>query len=152
MLGLVLLIGALPEIPLHHFLLPQRDWWFALILDAAVLYSAAWVLGVYGCMVLRPHDIGDERITLHFSPFAEVHIERAHIRSAVPMAAPDRRALRRSYPDAVRLLCPGADCVHITLREPARVVRMFPVRQQRSALEVFVSSDRPRELCALLGG
>lgn len=151
-LGVVLAIGAVPEIPLHHVFLPLHDWWLAAILDMLLLYSAAWVLGAYGIMVKRPHEIGDDRIVLHNGPFARACIDPRDVVIVTSMEAVNRRSLRKAHPAAAHLLVPGAGCVRIALSRPALIERMYPLRAERSALEIFVSSDRPRDLCALLGG
>lgn len=149
MLGLVLLVGAIPEIPLHHLLLAREPWWSAAILDFLVLYAAAWVFGLYGTMARRPHELGADRIVFHRGPLGCAEVERSAVRDATALVAPNARAIRQKHRNAY-LGLPGSDLVHLRLETPARVVRTFPVRRECSVSELFVASDRPHELCALL--
>jgi len=149
MLGLIVLIAALPEIPLHHVLLPRNDWWIAILLDALVLYTAAWIFGLYGIMACSPHVLDGERLIFHRGPLGRAEVERASIAQATPIENPDSRAIRRAKPDAYFGL-PGSDLVHLRLNAPARIVRTFPVLRETRTEELYIASDRPRELCALL--
>jgi hypothetical protein len=149
MLGVILGLGALPEIPFHHLLMPSRDWLVGFALDFLVVYSALWVLGVYGVMVQRPHEVHADRIIFHRGPFAHVEIARDAVECAVPLTEEPRTA-RKRYRGAYYMGVPGAALVYIRLREPARVVHTYPVRHERMVSELLVPSDHSRELCAML--
>jgi hypothetical protein len=149
MFGLVLAIGALPEIPIHHLLIPTRDWLTATAFDFVLVYSSLWVLGIYGVMALRPHEVQSDRIVFHRGPFCHVEIARDWIEYAVPITEESREA-RRHYADAFYMGVPGASLVYVRLREPVRVAYTYPVRRERMVRELLVPSDCPRELCAML--
>jgi hypothetical protein len=149
MLGLALAIGAIPEIPIHHLLIPTSDWLTAVALDFALLYSAVWVLGVYGVMAQRPHDFRSKNIVFHRGPFARVAISRDCVEHAAVVAEENRQA-RRRYPHAYYMGVPGGSLVHVRLREPVRITLAYPVQRERMALELLVPSDQPRQLVSLL--
>jgi hypothetical protein len=149
MLGVVLALGALPEIPFHHLLMPSRDWLAGFALDFVVVYAAVWVLGVYGVMVQRPHEMQADRIIFHRGPFAHVEIPRHAIERAVAVTEAGREA-RKRYSGAHYMGMPGASLVYIRLREPVRVAHTYPVQHERMVRELLVPSDHPGGLCAML--
>lgn len=150
MLGLVLAVGALPEIPIHHLFLSGRDWPIAAGLDLVVAYSALWVLGVYGIMASRPHDVHSGTIVFHHGPFAQVTVPREDIEHAEVVQVERAREARRRHPDAYALSVPGGELVYVRLKRPARVLHAYPVSFERTVNALLVPSDRPRELCSLL--
>lgn len=147
-LGLVLLVGAVPEIPLHHLLLARHAWWISLLLDVIVLYSAAWVLGMYGIMAMRPHELNGEKLLFHRGLLAQAEVPLSNIRSVTPLSNPDGRALRRLHRNGY-LGLPGSDLVHLRLSEPARIVKLYPLRKVVESQDLLVATDRPNELCAM---
>ncbi len=149
MFGVVLLAGALPEIPLHHLFVPRAYWWVALLLDALVLYSAALVLALYGGMVQRPHALDGDRIVFQRGPLGWAEVDRTAITNVKPIVNPDARAIRHAHRDAY-FGVPGADLVQLQLSVPARIKRLFPYSADLTSSELFVATDRPHELCALL--
>ena len=149
MFGLILAVGALPEIPVHHLLIPGRDWPLALALDVVLVYSALWVLGIYGLMALRPHEVRGDALIFHRGPFAHVEVPRDCVERAEVISLDGREAKRRN-PNACYLGVPGAEHVYVRLKHSVRVRHTYPVRYERHASELLVPSDRPRELHALL--
>jgi hypothetical protein len=149
MLGLVLAVGALSEIPLHHLFVPGKDWLLAVGFDFGVVYCAIWVLGVYGMMTQRPHELRGDTLVFHRGPFAHVQVARDCIQSAEVITEESRDA-KRKYTDAYYMGVPGASLVHIVLKEPARVALTYPLRLERTVRELLVPSDRPGELAARL--
>lgn len=61
--GIVVIVGALPEMLLHHLFL-HGIWPYAL--DIAAVGSGVWLLDVYGSMIARPHVIDESAITVNF--------------------------------------------------------------------------------------
>lgn len=149
MFGLVLAVGALPEIPFHHLLIPGRDWLFALALDVAIVYSVLWVLGTYGMMAKRPHEVGPGTFVFHRGPFAHVEVPRAYVEHTEAVGE-ERREVRRRYPRACYLGVPGSELVYLRLTQSVPVRHTYPVQRERLASELLISSDRPQELLALL--
>jgi len=147
--GVVLLVGAVAEIPLHHALVPRAHWWIAFLLDALVLYAAAWVLGLYATMAQRPHVLDEDRIVFHRGALGSAEVERNAIEQVKPLSNPDARAIRRANREAY-FGVPGSDLVHLLLSAPARIKRTFPYAGESTSTELFVATDRPHELCALL--
>ncbi len=147
--GLVLLVGAVPEILLHHVLVPRGHWWIAFLLDVLVLYTAAWVLALYASMAQRPHVLDEEHIVFHRGALGYAEVERAAIVHVVPLTNPDARAIRRENRQAY-FGVPGCDLVQLLLSAPARIKRTFPSANESTSCELFVATDRPHELCALL--
>lgn len=150
MLGLVLAVGALPEIPVHHLFIGGRDWPIAVGLDLILVYSALWVLGVYGIMARRPHEVQSQTIVFHHGPFAHVNVPREALDHAEVVRAERAREARRRHPDAYALNVPGGEFVYVRLKQPAKVVHTYPARFERTVNALLVPSDRPQELCALL--
>lgn len=149
MFGLVLAVGALPEIPFHHLLIPAHDWLFAIALDVAIVYSALWMLGTYGIMAKRPHEVGPGIFVFHRGPFAHVEIPRACVEHT-EAAGEERREARRRYPQACYLGVPGSELVYLRLNQAVPVRHTYPVHRERLASELLIPSDRPQELLALL--
>lgn len=149
MFGVILVIGAVPEIPIHHLLIPARDWPLTLALDFVLVYSALWVLGVYGAMALRPHQVKPGAIVFHRGVFSHVEVPRECVEHAAVLRE-ERREAKRRYPKAYYLGVPGAEHVYVRLTQPVCVRHTYPVRYERQASELLVPSDRPQELHAML--
>jgi hypothetical protein len=146
--ALVLLVGALPEIPLHHILLPGKEWRLALLLDGALLYSTLWVFGFFGAMAAHPHRIEQDAVVFRRGPIAEAYVARTSIAGA-HVASGDSKSIRRKNPRAYFGL-PGSGLVHVRMHEPVRVRAHYPLRREWETAELVVASDRPHELCRLL--
>lgn len=87
-IGILLLITAIPDAFLHHLFLPHSTT-LALAFDALELYAALWVLGFYGSMLRRPHELSAERLIVRMGnlPSKEVALKnicavRAHEKKA----------------------------------------------------------------------
>ncbi|MDQ2681388.1 MAG: hypothetical protein M3Y21_10295, partial [Candidatus Eremiobacteraeota bacterium] len=146
-IGLILLVGAIPDILLHHLFIPAHLRLLALSLDIVELYACAWVLGTYGLMVLRPHQLSRSRIALNCGLLGRIELRPDQIRSAVEIEPTKRKLLRRRNPGAGFLTAPGVRVIELNLTQPVRLDKLLSVRG-RDISRLFVSSDRPSEFCA----
>lgn len=151
-LGLLLAVGFIPDIIFRHLALPQSLDALNWSIDALELLSAAWILGLYGTMTLRPHVLDGPRARFRLGALADVAIERRSIERAEIVGSSkrtDRRRLRRSHRDAFFFAAPGSSWVRVDLRQEI-VVKSYPLFRSRRVRCLFVASDRPADLAALL--
>ncbi|GAC1359297.1 MAG: hypothetical protein NVSMB31_19670 [Vulcanimicrobiaceae bacterium] len=146
-LGMILLVGALPEVLLHHLLLGNSM--LALGLDAVVLYAAAWCFGIYGAVVERPHRISGDCITLNNGPFASLAIPTDAIASVKPRVPAPARRERRNMAATASFLLGAKKAVEIEFALPVEI-RLLPYLPSRRIVRILVASDRPDDLCARL--
>lgn len=56
--------AIVPDAALFWFLLPRHLWWLAALLDILDVWAFLWLLGIYGTMAQRPHEVSPQRIVL----------------------------------------------------------------------------------------
>ena len=76
MFGIVVIVGAVPEILLHHLFL-HGVWPYGL--DIAAVGSGVWLLDIYGSMIERPHSIDAGGITVNLGTLQSRRIEFSQV-------------------------------------------------------------------------
>lgn len=136
MLAIILTLSIVPDAVFLWVLLPHHLWWLAIVLDVLEIWSCGWLFGIYGSMIARPHEIGEERIVFHNGILKRVRIDRSEIAAARAIGSVKRRALPRRRGDGSTVLAlGGVPIVEISLR---------------SGKKLFVASDSPQALCSVL--
>lgn len=132
MLAIILTLSIVPDAFLLWLLLPHHLWWLALVLDALEIWSCGWLFGIYGTMIARPHEIGEESAVFHNGVLKRVRVDCADVLTARALGSVKRRALPRKRGDgSVVLALGGVPIVEIELR---------------SGKKLFVASDAPDAL------
>lgn len=134
MVAIILTLSVVPDAFLLWLLLPHHLWWLAIVLDVLEVWSCAWLFGLYGTMIARPHEIHEKHVVFHNGIVKRIRIERGEVVAARALGVVKRRALPRVRGDAV-LLLGGVPVVEVELR---------------TGKKVFVASDAPQALCTLL--
>ena len=96
--GIVVIVGAVPEILLHHLFL-HGVWPYAL--DIAAVGSGVWLLDVYGSMIEHPHCIDATGITVNVGnlrsrtiPFSQIDGVHLDARGRVLVRLEDGKRLK----------------------------------------------------------
>ena len=150
--GLILLVGFLPDAFFRHLLMPSHLTTLNLALDLIELATGLWICGAYGTMANKPHELSGSTFTLNFGAFASIEIPLDAIDDA--RAVPEsesRRELRRREGNAAFFSAPGSGLVRLALTRRIEF-RSYPYLRKRQTDVLFVPSDRPTELAALLKG
>jgi hypothetical protein len=148
--GLVLLVGFLPDAFFRHLLVPHA---FAIPnagADLLEIYTALWVCGAFGAMNAFPHALDETVFRVRLGTFAAVDVPRDAIAAATQVTEEPLRRVRRANRDAAVLHAPGTPLVKIELHREIEVTG-YPFMRKRTRT-LFVPSDRPAELAALLKG
>ncbi|HVA27472.1 MAG TPA: hypothetical protein VNF68_04795 [Candidatus Baltobacteraceae bacterium] len=133
-------IGVIPDGVFYWLMMPHALWWLALALDVAEIWTALWLLGLYGTMVRNQHAIENERVTLYNGSLGSVAFDRGDVADATSLGIVKRRKLPRERGDGSKVLAlGGVPVVDIRFKVPVNGVT-----------RVFVASDRPEALCAEL--
>ena len=139
--AVIVAIAAVPDAFVLWLALPHGLWWLALLVDVLEIWGALWLFGLYGTMARSPHLIADGRVRLHNGALQTLEFERSNVAAAASLGSIRRRKLPRKRGDGSAVLAlPGVPIVDIRLRNPVRGVN-----------RIFVASDRPEALCALVG-
>lgn len=135
MLGVILTLSIVPDAFLLWLLLPHSLWWLALLFDVLEVWTCIWIFGLYGSMVLHPHELTPERVTFH-SGLNSVQVEPQSIAAARCLGLVRSRDLPRRRGDGSRVLTfGGVPVVEVALT---------------SGIKLFVASDCPQALCDML--
>ncbi len=133
-------IGVIPDGVFYWLMMPHALWWLALALDVVEIWSALWLLGLYGTMVRNQHVIESERVTLYNGSLGSVAFDRGDVAGVTSLGVVKRRKLPRERGDGSKVLAlGGVPIVDIRFKAPVNGVT-----------RVFVASDRPDALCAEL--
>ena len=150
--GLILLIGFVPDAFFRHLLMPAHLTTLNLAIDLLELLTSLWVSGAYGTMANKPHELSGTTFTMHYGASASIEIPLDAIDNseAVPETE-SRRELRRRERNAAFFSAPGAGLVRLALTRRIQFTS-YPYLRKRQTDVLFVPSDRPAELAALLEG
>lgn len=93
MLAIILTLAIVPDAFMLWLLLPHHLWWLALVLDVLEIWSCGWLFGLYGTMIARPHEIGEEHATFYNGVLKRTEVSRDDI-----VAAASRDIKRNGVP------------------------------------------------------
>lgn len=136
LIGMLLVLGVVPDAFLRWVFLPSLAWPLALLIGALELWASLWIFGLYGTMAARPHEIASDGVVLHNGVLGSVRLHPHEITGVRVLETTKRRHLPRRRGDGSRVLAlGGVPIVEIALE---------------NGQNVFVASDAPYELRALL--
>jgi hypothetical protein len=140
LIAIVVAVAAVPDAVFFWLLIPHRLSWLALGLDAADIWGALWLFGLYGTMARSPHTLEGERVTLHNGALQSLAFNRNDVAETTSLGVVKRRALPRKRGDGSLVLAfGGVPIVDVRFKIPTN-----------GFTRVFVASDRPEALCAVL--
>lgn len=146
---IVFVIGIPPDAFVRHLLVPQAYLGWNLAVDAIALLSALWLCGLFGSMAAFPHEVGPESVRFHLGAFGRLACAPSEIAGIERIEPAQAKGLRMRDRAAGFLTVPGGHTVRVTFHRPVALAR-YPFLRTRSVERLYVSSDRPLELIALV--
>ncbi len=144
----LLLVGDVALLEL--VILPGAAPWLRIGAHVLGVYGLLWLIGLYGSMRTRPHQLVGDRLLLHRGLLGRVEFTLAEIVAvAPPPSFADDWKLRTYQRSAIRADVAGPTVLALQLRAPVQSTGMFGPGEARSL--VLVSVDDPVAFCAALG-
>lgn len=143
-----LLVGAaiIPDAAFFWLLLPHRLWWVAALLDITDIWAFLWLLGIYGTMVKRPHELSPTKVILYNGILQCVEFSPEDIKDVKTIGLVRKRKLPRSRDDGSTVLTfGGVQLICIDLHRPGVEYHLFSSKP-RKVSRIYVASDAPDAL------
>lgn len=147
--ALIISVATVPDFIFTALIVPQKFWVLRVVLDALEIYACAWLFGIFGTMVARPHELSEDRVIVRNGIFQAAEIDRSDVLSARALGVVKKKQLPATATEAVVMCAAGVPVVEVVLREPTPVHSMFSLRP-KLAQTLFFSSDKADEMCRFL--
>lgn len=145
-IAVVMGAAIIPDAVFFWLLFPHHLWWFATLLNLLDIWAFLWLLGIYGTMARRPHEISLQKVVLRNGILQSVEFDPKDIKNINIIGIVKRRQLPRKRHDGSTVLTfGGVPLIDIELRRPAVEHHLF-FAMPRAVRRVYVATDVPDAL------
>jgi hypothetical protein len=117
MAAAVMGVAIIPDAVFFRLVLPDKLWWLATLLDIVDVWAFVWLLGIYGTMARRPHEVSSEKVVFRNGILQTVEFDPKDIRGIRTVGIVKRRKLPRTRHDGSTVLTfGGVPLIDVRLR------------------------------------
>lgn len=146
MAAVVMGAAVIPDAAIFWLLFPHRLWWLATLLDILDVWAFMWLLGIYGTMARRPHEVSQDKVVLRNGILQSVEFDPMDIKEIRTVGIVKRRKLPRTRHDGSTVLTfGGVPLIDVQLRRPAVEHHLF-LPKTRQVQRIYVATDSPEAL------